>query len=142
MKTWKLVSGILYICLFAVVSFQSCAAGLANTISENGEVGGSAGMIVAIMLLAGGIVSIATRKGSKGGNIAVIVLYGIGALMGFALAGSYADLNIWAGWCLVCVILAIVALVKGKNTTDKQFFYIGVQNFNLFKISMIRKDII
>lgn len=119
MKTWKLVSGILSICLFAVVSFQSCAAGLANTISENGEVGGSAGMIVAIMLLAGGIVSIATRKGSKGGNIAVIVLYGIGALMGFALAGSYADLNIWAGWCLVCVILAIVALVKGKNTTDK-----------------------
>lgn len=119
MKTWKLVSGILSIVLFAVVSFQSCAAGVANTLSENGEVGGSAGMIVAIMLLAGGIVSIATRKGSKGGNIAIIVLYGIGAVMGFAMAGSYADLNIWAGWCLICAILAVVSLVKGNKTADK-----------------------
>ena len=115
MKTWKLVSGILSIILFVVVSLQSCAAGVANTLAENGEVGGSAGIIVAIMLLAGGIVSIATRNGGKGGNIAVLVLYGIGALLGFMLAGSYADLNIWAGWCLICAILAVVSLVKTKK---------------------------
>ena len=66
MKTWKLVSGILSIILFVFVSFQSCAAGLSNTLQENGEIGGSAGILVAIMLLAGGIVSIATRKGGKG----------------------------------------------------------------------------
>ena len=59
MKTWKLVSGILSIILFVVVTFQSCAAGISNTLQENGEVGGSAGVLVAIMLLAGGIVSIA-----------------------------------------------------------------------------------
>ena len=53
MKTWKLVSGILSIVLFVLVSFQSCAAGMVNTIEDNGEVGGSAGIIVAIMLLAG-----------------------------------------------------------------------------------------
>lgn len=62
MKTWKLVSGILSIILFVVVTFQSCAAGISNTLQENGEVGGSAGVLVAIMLLAGGIVSIATRN--------------------------------------------------------------------------------
>ena len=40
------------------------------------EAGGSAGIIVAIMLLAGGIVSIATRNSkAKRGNIAVIVLF-------------------------------------------------------------------
>ena len=73
MKTWKLVSGILSIILFVVVTFQSCAAGISNTLQENGEVGGSAGVLVAIMLLAGGIVSIATRnKESKGANIAII----------------------------------------------------------------------
>lgn len=66
MKTWKLVSGILSIIFFIFVSFQSCAAGLSNTLAENGELGGSAGVIVSIMLLAGGIVSIATRKGGKG----------------------------------------------------------------------------
>ena len=70
MKTWKLVSGIISIVLFAFVMFQSCAAGISNSLAENGESGGSAGLIVAIILLAGGIVSIATRNGSKGGNIA------------------------------------------------------------------------
>lgn len=116
MKTWKLVSGILSIVLFAFVAFQSCAAGLANTLSENGEVGGSAGILVAIMLLSGGIVSISTRKKGKGGNIALIILFGLGSLFGFALAGSYADLKIWAGWCLICAIMAVVSLVK----KDKQ----------------------
>ena len=62
MKVWKLVSGILSIVLFLIVSFQSCAAGISNTLSDNGEVGGSAGVLVAIFLLAGGIVSIATRN--------------------------------------------------------------------------------
>ena len=112
MKTWKLVSGILSIVLFFMVAFQSCAAGISNTLSESGEVSGSAGIIVAIMFLAGGIVSIATRNGGKGGNIALIVLFGIGALLGYTLAGSFSDLNIWATLCLINVILAIVALVK------------------------------
>lgn len=117
MKTWKLVSGILCIVLSLFVVMQSCAAGISNTLQSNGEVGGSAGVIVAIMLLAGGIVSIATRNSSgKGGNIALIVLFGIGALFGFALAGSYSDLVIWAAWCLICAALAIVSLAKsGKK---------------------------
>ena len=116
MKTWKLVSGILSIVLFVFVTFQSCAAGVANTLEANGEVGGSAGIIVAIMLLAGGIVSIATRKGGKGGNIALIVLFGIGALCGYTMAGSYGDLYIWATWCLICAALAIVSLIEGNKT--------------------------
>lgn len=116
MKTWKLVSGIISIILFIFVTFQSCAAGVANTLTANGEVSGSAGVLVAIMLLAGGIVSIATKGGSKGGNVALIVLFGIGALIGFAMAGSFGDLRIWAGWCLINVVLAVISLVKGIKT--------------------------
>lgn len=115
MKTWKLVSGILSIVLFMVVSFQSCAAGLVNTVTANGQSSGSAGIIVAIVMLSGGIVSIVTRNGSKGGNIALIVLFGLGALIGFALAGNFTDLNIWAGWCLINAIVAVVSLVKLKT---------------------------
>lgn len=117
MKTWKLVSGILSIVLFIVVSFQSCAAGLGNTLSGNGELSGSGGIIVAIMMLSGGIVSIATRNSErKGGNIALIVLFGLGALVGFSLAGSFADLNIWAAWCLINAVLAVIAMIKrNKN---------------------------
>ena len=119
MKTWKLVSGILSIVLFIVVAFQSCAAGLANALTENGESSGSAGIIVAIVMLAGGIVSIATRKSvGKGGNIALIVLFGLGALVGFALAGSFADLNIWAAWCPINAVLAVIAMIK-RSKFDK-----------------------
>lgn len=115
MKTWKLVFGILSIVAFFMVAFQSCAAGIGNAMAENGEVSGSAGIIVAIIILSGGIVSIATRKGGKGGNIALIVLFGIGALFGYVLAGSFSDLNIWATWCLINVVLAIVSLIKCKK---------------------------
>ena len=112
MKVWKLVSGILSIVLFLIVSFQSCAAGISNTLSDNGEVGGSAGVLVAIFLLAG-IVSIATRNSKgKGGNIALIILFGLATIIGLALAGSYLDLKIWAAWCAINVVLAIIALVK------------------------------
>ena len=44
MKTWKLVAGILSIILSVVVFFQSVLVGTANTMSANGEVGGSAGV--------------------------------------------------------------------------------------------------
>lgn len=114
MKVWKLVSGILSIVLTLIVMMQSCAAGAYNALEENGEVSGSAGFVVAIMLLAGGIVSIVTRESAgKGGSIAMIVLFGLGALLGFTMAGSYSDLSIWAGWCLICVVIGVVSLVKG-----------------------------
>ena len=120
MKTWKLVSGILSIIMFVFVTFQSCAAGISNSIEDNGEVGGSAGIIVAIMLLAGGIVSIATRNSKcKGGNIAVIVLFGLGAIMGFTMAGSYTDLIIWAAWCAICAVLALISMIKKPKQIEE-----------------------
>jgi Ca2+/Na+ antiporter len=116
MKVWKLVSGILSIILFVLVTFQSCAAGIANTLENNGEVSGSAGVMVAVFMLAGGIVSIATRNAKKnGGNIALIVLFGLAALVGFANYGSYSDLAIWSGWCFINAVLAVVAMFTGKN---------------------------
>ena len=118
MKIWRLVSGILSIIMFAVVSFQSCAAGIANSLEANGEVSGSAGLIVSIVLLAGGITSIATRNGSKGGCIATLVLYLIGAICGFAMAGSFKDLYIWAAWCLICALLSFVAMKKDISKTE------------------------
>ncbi len=115
MKVWKLVSGILSIVLSVFVVLQSGAAGMVNALEGNGEVSGTAGILVAVMLLVGGIVSIVSRKGGRGGNIAVVILYGLGTLVGFTMAGNYSDLRIWAGWCLVCALLAVVALVKGTQ---------------------------
>lgn len=120
MRTWKLVSGILSIVLSVFVLFQSCAAGMVHTLAATGENGGSGGVIVAIMLLAGGIVSIVARNGSKGGNIALVVLFGIGAVCGYAMAGTvYQDLYIWATWCLVIAVLAVVSLLKAPKSAEK-----------------------
>lgn len=95
MKTWKLVSGIISIVLSVFVVFQSMMAGLANALEESGQSSGSAGLVVSICMLCGGIVSIVSRKNnSKGTNIALIILFGLATFTGFVLAGNYSDLYI------------------------------------------------
>lgn len=116
MKTWKLVSGIICSVLFAFVSLQSCAAGLSNALEANNEVSGSAGIIVAVLMLSGGVVSIATRKSEKnGGNIALIILFALAAFVGFSYAGSFKDLYIWSAWCLINALLAIISFRRNKK---------------------------
>lgn len=113
MKTWKLVAGILSIILSVFVFFQSVLVGTANTMSANGEVGGSAGVFVSIFMLAGGIVSIAVRNNQKnGGNIAVVILFLLASFLGIGFAGNFSDLNVWAGWCLINAVLAIISIFK------------------------------
>ena len=93
MKTWKLVSGIISIVLSVFVVFQSMMAGLANALEESGQSSGSAGLVVSICMLCGGIVSIVSRKNnSKGTNITLIILFGLATFTGFVLAGNYSDL--------------------------------------------------
>lgn len=119
MKVWKLVSGILSIILSVFVIFQSAAAGLSNSLEGNGEIGGSAGVLVALALLAGGIVSIVLRnKDVKIANFPVLIIFALGALFGFLLAGSYSDLRIWAAWCLICAVLALIDMRKGSKKQD------------------------
>lgn len=113
MKTWKLVSGILSIIIFIIVEFQSCAAGLVNTLEENGGTSGSIGFLCGILILVGGIVSITTRKAEgKGGNIALIIIFGLAAIIGFTGYGNYSDLVIWSLWSLVNAVLAVISAVK------------------------------
>ncbi|VYU68647.1 Uncharacterised protein [Eubacterium limosum] len=116
MKIAKLVTGILSIVLSVFVLFQSCAAGLGNTLAENGEVGGSGGFIVAVFLLVSGIVAVATRKGSKGGSIACAIIYVLGSVLGFATAGSYGDLYIWAVLCFILAVMHIVSIVMMRSS--------------------------
>lgn len=55
----------------------------------------------------------ATRSSvKKGGDIALIVLYGLAALIGFAGYGVYKDLVIWSIWCVVCATFAFISLRK------------------------------
>jgi hypothetical protein len=86
-----------------------------DAIEASGGTSGSAGVIVGILMLAGGIVSIATRSSSgKGGNIALIILFGLAALFGFTGYGVYGDLVVWSVWCLINAVVAAIALFKSR----------------------------
>ena len=118
MKTWKLVAGILSMVLFMVVVFQSCAVGVSNALESSSDVSGSTGILVAILMLTGGIVSVVTRKSdSRGGNIALIVLFGLAALFGFTDNGKFTDLVVWASWCLINAVIALIAFIKAKRVS-------------------------
>ncbi len=119
MKTFKLVAGILCIVFSVLILFQSCAVGALNTTLESNEISGSAGFITALMFLSGGITMITTRNSErKGGAIASIILFLLGALVGFANAGTYSDLNVWSTICVILAIINFIPIIwkkKDKN---------------------------
>jgi hypothetical protein len=116
MKTAKLVTGVLCMVFTALVVFQSCAVGVVNIVESTGESSGMAGLFVALLMLSGGIIQVATRKSEKkGGSIGAFIVFALAAVMGFSMAGTYTDLNVWAGWCLILGILNLICIVTGKK---------------------------
>ncbi len=125
MKTLKLVLGILSLVFSIIVLLQSCAVGVVNTLdSSTGDVGGSAGLIVAILFIAGGVMMIVTRNSEKkAGAIACIILYIIAALLGFSNSVVYQDLVVWASFALVLAVVSLISVIIKKkeiptNKTD------------------------
>ena len=120
MKTAKLVTGILSIVFTIMILFQSCAAGLSNALGDTGESSGTTGFLVAILMIAGGIIMIATRKTEKKGpSIACIIIFAFAALIGYALAGSFSDLKVWSTWCLIMAALNFIPLLSKKKDTNQ-----------------------
>ncbi|KMY44285.1 membrane protein [Bacillus sp. FJAT-27916] len=116
MKTAKLIVGIISIILFIIITLQSCVAGIGNSLEGNGEVSGSAGLLLAFCMLIAGIVGISTRK-SKGGGITAGIFYAIGGIIAIANVGTYADLKIWA---IISFIFAVIFLI-GSFYPKKQY---------------------
>ena len=116
MKNWKLVSGIISLVLVLVIIFQSCAVGVANALLESDDTSGAVGVFVAFILIAAGVVSIVVRKKeTKKAYIQLIVLYGLAALIGIVGSGNYSDLTVWAVWCFVCCMIAVLGLIKSMK---------------------------
>lgn len=114
MKTAKLTLGIISIVLSFIVLFQSCAAGALSTLTESGEVGGSAGFFLAICMIAAGIVGIVARR-AKGGAIASAVLYILGGIVGIVAAGSFGDLIVWSVIAFIFAAVFIISLFTQKE---------------------------
>lgn len=112
----RLVIGILSIVLSLFIIFQSMAAGIVNTLEPTGDVGGSAGLLVAILFIASGIVGIATRNSKKkAGPIICFVLYILSGLLGISNSAVYADLQIWGGLAIIFSIIFLIAGLKTKK---------------------------
>ena len=133
--TWakgKLVIGIVSMFLFILISFQSCAAGLSNAIEGNASISGSSGLFLAIFMVIAGIVGVATRKSSgKGGAIATIILYWIGALLTIGTGSTFGDLPLWG---TVSFIFGFVFL--GSLLVNIPIFNEG-KNKKIFKIVFV-----
>ncbi|RDU22749.1 hypothetical protein [Anaerosacchariphilus polymeriproducens] len=118
MKTARLVIGIISIIAFAIVSLQSCAAGISNTLEENGSTSGSAGIFLALCLLVAGIVGIAARK-SKGGAITAGCFYLAGALLAVGQSKTFPDLMVWAVISFIFAgVFIIGAILQKKPPTE------------------------
>lgn len=115
----RLVLGIISIVISVIVGFQSCAAGLGEALSDADSTSGAGGLFTGMFLLAGGIVAIAGRK-TKGGTIAAIILYAIGAIFAFAnISSSFGDLIVWAIVSLIwAVVLIITLFIKNKDANS------------------------
>lgn len=119
MKTWKSFSGIISLMLFGFVVFQSCAAKMADSIEGKGGTAGEAGIGVAFILLICGATSLATRSSTnKGNDWGLVILYGIGAIVGYTKHGVFKDLMVWGSWCLICAVVILIYLIKQKVSPE------------------------
>lgn len=109
MKLSKLILGILSVVFSIMVLFQSCAASVGDALQAEGGFSGAIGTIVAILMLAGGIVCIAGRA-SKGAAIANVVIFGLAGLIGVTSTGIFSDLKIWGVWCLIVFFVNLISL--------------------------------
>lgn len=118
-KGGKLTIGIISIVLFVLVSFQSCAAGIGNALSESGETSGSSGFILAIFMLIAGILTIVNRsRTNKASFIVPACFYILGGLIARVEIGSYKDLELWTGLSIFFGILMLIFMaitIKEKS---------------------------
>lgn len=117
MKIWKLVSGIISIVVFIIITFQSCATSVVNALEENEtDMSAEGGIFVAFSLLVAGIVSACVwRNASRGADVALFLLYGIAALLGFMSLGTFGDLEIWSWWAAICSGMAFISSFMPRN---------------------------
>ena len=125
MATWKLVSGIISIISTILVLFQSCFAGVGGALMEIGgakeSFAGTAGTLVALLMMSGGITSIATRNSeTNGGNKALIGLFGLATLICLAsMTGIYKDLIVWGIWCAINAGMAFKDMREKDGTAGR-----------------------
>lgn len=109
LRTTKLVVGIIMIVLSVIIFVQASTVGLGNTIQGGKTPSGTAGIMVAILYLASGIVMIAAHnRDGLGGDIANLVMLLVAWIIGLANVGMYSDLQVWSWLAFIIGVGAFV----------------------------------
>ena len=115
-STGRLSIGIISIVLFALVSFQSCAVGISNSLEKSNATSGSDGFVFAICILIAGIIGICTRNSSgKIGAIISCIFYWFGSLMTIGTGDTFGDLPVWGVVSFAFGIVFLICAIKTKK---------------------------
>ena len=115
----RLVVGIILFVMSMFILFQSCAAGLVNALEESSDVGGTAGILVVILMISTGVIAICTRNSaSKGGPGTCAGLLFLAAVIGFCNAGVFSDLAVWSVVNIAFGIVFLICTIKTKRRID------------------------
>ncbi|MCI7392639.1 MAG: hypothetical protein MSH28_03905 [Clostridiales bacterium] len=115
----RLVVGIILFVLSMFILFQSCAAGLVNAWEESSDMGGTAGILVVILMISTGVIAICTRNSaSKGGPGTCAGLLFLAAVIGFCNAGVFSDLAVWSVVNIAFGIIFLICTIKTKRRID------------------------
>lgn len=108
---WSVLSGLVSL-FFSVWLFSD--AGFVLRGSNSGLMFGVIGVFTAILMLFGGVVSIIRRQYCKQTSMLLLVLYGVSSLSGLVLmfVGPYIEVSLFAWWCLICTIVALVSVLR------------------------------
>ena len=102
MKNIKLWAGILGVVFAVYLLLISCYEAAWNVLTMSGHFNGIAGIVIAVLLLAGSI-----------------VLFSVAAAIAFATTGIYHYMQNWAIICLVMGIVSVL-MIMWKNSSMKQ----------------------
>lgn len=112
--TTKLVLGIISLVMFLFVGFQSCSASLLTQLGQSSDLGGSAGSLLAVILLVCGILGIAGRRNRKA-TLTAGILYIVGGVLAIPNAQIYKDLILWG---IVSIAFGVVFVISARRMRD------------------------
>lgn len=123
----RLVLGLISLLLSLFIVFQSFAAGIFNALSANGEVSGTAGFLLACMMLVAGILTLCLKKRVSAPAFLVPAgFYLAGAVIAAANAGSYGDLKIWSAAAALAGSLHLFFFFKIKEKNAVLTWFVPV----------------
>jgi hypothetical protein len=114
MRVTRIVIGVVSCVMFFLIMLQSCAVGIGNSLSNSNDAGGAAGVIVAFLVIVGGILSIIFRDNTKSAKTAGY-FYAIAGVLGMTNSKVYSDLGIWGFLCICAAIFFFYSAKKEEK---------------------------